>query len=183
MLCGKSNSNNNSISAPCTVQLTMIPGAISDFYLETVVDDEAPVGQFVDADVSDVATMIMRRNASLSTRVTSAASVVVDNEVPANVDTTALDEADSWRQMVELLYPKHGTRVKAQQPEDNEVRGGAYDTDGDAGTTANGGSNEIVCTFCVCPNVWTETGVQRVRRDIKWFFDRPGLHNKTVKFR
>lgn len=160
----------------------MIPGAISDFYLETVVDDDdddppKPAGLFVDPDVSDVAAIIMRRNASLSAK----APVV---EVPAMVDAAAFDEPHSWRQMVELLYPKHGSKVES--PEDNEVLSGGLlmgDEDEEEVASAREGSNDIICTFCVCPNVWTETAVQRVRRDMKWFVDLPGLNNKTVKFR
>lgn len=164
----------------------MVPGAISDFYLETLVDDSStPAGLFVDPDVLDVATIIMRRNASLSSNKAPA----VTAEVPAKVNAAAFDEPDSWREMVELLYPKHGA-PKVESPEDNEVLSEGemnddkeVEEDEEREGLAKESDNNIICTFCVCPNVWTETAVQRDRRDMKWFVDLPGLHNKTVKFR
>lgn len=167
----------------------MIPGAISDFYLETQIDDQTPAGQFFDPDVLDVAAIIMRRNASLVRA--GKASVLV---VPPKMDAAAFDEPDSWRQMVELLYPKHGGPTVRSQ-EDNEVlSGGPNETEEEFGIERNdaegtkeakeeGKNNDMICTFCLCPNVWTESAVQRARREMKWFVDLPGLHNKTVKFR
>lgn len=209
------------------MQVTITPGTISDFYVESLVNDD-PKGTFIDAissyqlqshSISAAGPDIKWNHSSTAPNINSNETHDKgDSFFAMNVARSAAKkpapETESWKgegvreglndEVNQWSMDNVDHRVDGDEAhidwmhklnnnskrkygssevyEDTSVDSAnderiGWKKSGDEGQSSE---NSILCHN---KNVWSESRVHSVNRQMKWFISEPNLRNKTVKFR